>query len=358
MTAQNIDKYRLFDEPSRYYQEMLNDINQASHNIYLEIYRFASDPMGIRFRNALAQKCKEGVKVKILVDSWGTSQHTGFFNIIIKNGGEVRYFKKIIFTFDFFTKNHRRNHRKLLIIDNNITWIGSANISAYSIHWRELMLRLHSPITKRFKMCFFSSWAIYKKYIVNRFNYRRSLYYENFEIIQDLPSIYRQVIKKKFESLIDNARQKIVIETPYFLPGYMLRKALTEACKRGVQVDVYIPEHSDVKTVDLLRSKYLGTLHKHGIRFFFYLPNNLHAKGMLIDDNIFALGSPNFDYRSFRYQHEILLTGTDPFISSALNQHMIQTRDACKPFDYKQWKERILIEKLIEWILVPFRHLF
>jgi cardiolipin synthase len=175
--------------------------------------------------------------------------------------------------------------------------------------------------------------------------------------LRDVPSITSQKIKKRFEKLIKQARQRVVIETPYFLPGYMLRKTMADAAKRGVDVTVIIPRSSDVHLVDLLRGKYLGMLYKSGVNFRLYLPNNLHAKILLVDDEIFSLGSPNFDYRSFRYQHEIALIGRDKEVIRQLKEHISDCLQDSLPFDYQEWLARPFIQRFYEWIFLPFRHL-
>jgi len=350
--------FQLFDDPLKLYNSMLLDIKKAQKYIYIETYRWANDNVGLKFRDALIAKAVEGLEIKILVDSWATTLPNTFFANIINAGGEVRFFKKIKFSFDFFTKNHRRNHRKLLLIDNNISYMGSANFTAYSLNWRELVIRLNDGITEKFKRSFLESYKIYNKYIFNKFSFKKTIKHNGFEIIQDLPSIYRQQIKKKFELLIQNAKKEVTIETPYFLPGYKLRKSLIEAAQRGVVVNIIVPEHSDVKIVDILRSLYLGLLYEHGVSIYLYFPYNLHAKCLLVDNEIFEIGSPNFDYRSFRYMYEIALVGKEPAIISKLNEHIRGTMIHCKHFNYTAWQNRPLIEKIFARLLIPLRHLF
>lgn len=351
-------EYKLFDDPLKYFNSMLNDIDNAKQYIYLEMYRMGNDSIGMKFRDALTKKAKEGLEIKLLLDSWGTSLPHSFLRDFEKYGGSVCYFKKIKFSFDFFTRNHRRNHRKLLIIDDKITYTGSGNLTAYSIVWRELMIRIkEEELTRIFKRTFFESHKIHNKYILNKFAGRKTIVYKDFSIIRDLPSIYRQAIKKKYEELIGKAKSEIIIETPYFLPGFKLRKLMMEAAKRGVKVYVIVPEHSDVKVADLLRSKYLGILHKNNINFQFFKPSNLHAKCMMVDKQIFAIGTSNFDYRSFRYQHEIMLCGKEPSIIKDLATHIAQSLYESVPFDYKKWLERPRLQKIFENLLIPFRHL-
>ncbi len=351
--------YCLISEPSSIFDAMITDILAARHYIYLETYKFGNDATGNRFRNALTQKSREGVKVKLLLDSWGVSLPISYFSEMIRHGAEVRYFQKLVLTFDFFTKNHRRNHRKLLIIDDRICYMGSANLTAYSVNWRELQIRMtESTLVQCFKKIFYQNFNIHKTYIFNKFNYRKAIHCNGFEIIQDMPSIYRQRIKKKFEHLIAHATKSIFIETPYFLPGFKLRKALMDAAQRGVNVYILMPQHSDVKIVDLLRNRYLGMYYRAGVKLLMYTPNNLHAKDMLIDDLLFCITTANFDYRSFRYQHELALLGQQPEIVSLLRNHLEQTLSHCVPFDYDFWKTRPIIQKIFERLLVPFRHLF
>jgi cardiolipin synthase len=149
----------------------------------------------------------------------------------------------------------------------------------------------------------------------------------------------------------------VVIETPYFLPGFLLRKAMIDAAKRGVEVKVIMPKNSDVRMIDILRNKYLGLLYKNGVKLLFYLPHNLHAKLLLIDNRIFSIASANFDYRSFLYQHEIALIGKDIDILCQLQDHIQETLNNSEEFKYDVWLKRPLIEKIFERILIPFRHL-
>lgn len=351
------DTYQLYDDPFRYYAAMLNDIASARSEILLETYRFNHDAIGERFRDALAEMAAKGVRIRLLVDSWGTAPPDAFFEPLRSRGVEIRYFKKLKFVWDFFTKNHKRNHRKLLIIDNEIAWTGSANYTAYSLNWREMMIRCKGSLAPVLARTFHESCEIYMKYSFKKFAFKRILRHNDFEIIRDLPSIYRQQIKTRFEQLIRRAQKQIFIETPYFLPGHILRKELMNAAERGVEVNVLIPKHSDVRLVDLLRNRYQGTLHRAGINILFYQRSNLHAKVILIDQKVFSIGSSNFDYRSFRYMYEMVLVGRDSSVIHQLSEHIAGTMRDCLPFDYEKWQRRPRLERIVEWLLIPFRHL-
>ncbi len=348
----------LFDDPIKYYNTMLDDIRAAKKYVYIETYKFGHQTIGMKFRDAITHKAKEGVEVKVLCDSWGCSSlPDNFFCELIKAGGDVTFFQKIRINVDFFTRSHRRNHRKFLLIDDKITYMGSSNLTEYNIIWRESMLRMVGGIAHEFKKVFFQDLKIHNKYTRYRSNLTKTLFYKSCEIIRDVPSVTRQKIKKRYERLIRSAISEIIIETPYFLPGFKLRKDLMNAANRGVVVKVIIPQNSDVRMVNILQGRYLEMLFNHNIKFLYFQTHNLHAKILLVDNKIFSIGSSNFDYRSFRYMHEITLVGSNPKITALIRQHIKNTIRSCKPFNYEVWKQRPMIQKFFEWLLLPLRHL-
>ncbi len=348
--------HRVFSEPLKFYTELLADMENAQKNICFEIFKFIDDTVGTKFRDVLVKKCRQGVRIRLLVDSWGAPSNSSFFDELINAGGEVRYFMKLRYSFDAFTKHHRRNHRKVIVIDDRIVYLASANINDYSLNWRELIVKLEGGIAHSFKKTFNSSWKIYKKNTFNIRHQTKPLSCGDFKIIRDVPSLTRQRVKKKYSELIKRARKQIIVETPYFLPGYYLRKLLMDAGKRGVDVKIITPKQSDVSIVDTLRSKYLGLLHKNHVQILFYKPYNLHAKLMIVDNEVFFFGTSNFDYRSFRYMYEVMLLGSDSNLMQDLTVHVNETIEACEGFDYELWKRRPVMHKLFENLLIPFRH--
>jgi cardiolipin synthase len=237
-------------------------------------------------------------------------------------------------------------------------YIGSANLTQYSLVWRELMLRIEGSIALDFQKTFNDSYRIYNKYIFNKLSFKKTITHGSYEIVQDLPSIYRQVLKNKYELLFSKSRHEIIIETPYFLPGYKLRLRMAQAAKRGVDIKVIVPLHSDVRLVDFIRARYMDFYYKNNIKVYYFAPGNLHSKCVLIDNARFAIGSANFDYRSFRYQYEIMLLGTNPEIVSKLRAHIDESLLNCRPFDYEAWLVRPMFERIMGVLLTPFRHFF
>jgi cardiolipin synthase A/B len=350
--------FQLFDDNLELFNSMLHDIESAKKYVFLETYRFGIGPIGEKFRFALIKKAREGVRVKVLIDGWGSNSDISFFTPLIEAGVEFRIYKKLKIDRSYFVKNHCRNHRKLIIIDNAISYMGSSNLTSYSLNWRELNLRINEQTLSRlFKNSFNESFRSYNKYSLSKHSYKRNQYYNSWIFLQDVPNPYRQTIKKKYEQMIDKAEKEIIIESPYFLPGHKLRKKLCEAVQRSVNVIIIMPYHSDVHLVDIIRRKYLGELYEGGVTLKFYDKGNLHAKCLTIDNEIFSISSANFDYRSFRYQYEIALIGDEKSVLKSLINHIDTTLYNCKEFNYDNWKNRSRVEKFAEWILLPIRYL-
>ena len=352
-------EFQVLDDPLKFYNVMLNDIARARQFIYLETYKFSNDHIGIKFRDTLTRKAHEGLKVKLMIDSWGRGPVSEtFFEELIRYGGEVKFFEKIKLNTDIFTRGHRRDHRKIIVIDDEISYIGSMNITGYNLNWRELALRIKGELSIMFRKVFLQNYETINPYLIpNKLVYTRSVKMGEWEIVRDVPSIPLQRMKKKYVQLIRDAKTSVIIETPYFLPGFLLRKALMDAGKRGVDVKVIMPKHSDVQMIDILRNRYLGMLHSSNVKMLFFIPHNLHAKLIVIDHSIFSISSANFDYRSFRYQYEIALIGKEPEVLRQLREHVDETLANSEEFNYDRWQKRPLIEKIFEGILIPFRHL-
>lgn len=349
----NMESFQLISNVPSMYRQMLEDISSAKKYIYLETYIYDDDETGKKFLNVLIKKAKEGVKIRLLLDGWGGTAKKEYFEKLIKYGAEVRFFKEVRYFIRMFSKNHERNHRKLLLIDGEIGYIGSANITSSCLEWREIGLRMKGHITQAFVKSFLKSWEIYDERTSKRIE---SIIYKGFHIINDTPNYLQKITENKYVELIRKARKTIMIETPYFIPSVKIRIALSKAVKRKVKVKIIIPHDSDVRVVDLVRNRYLGWLHKKGIEIYYYLPKTLHSKLLIIDDKFFMLGSSNVDYRSFMHQYEINFLGRDRRIIRDLRKYFQETLSKCKPFDYNQWKKRSSFKKILELILGTVRH--
>ena len=341
-------KFNLYSEPKEIYKAMITDIKSAKKKILLETYIFGGDAVGKEFIDALTEKAKEGVKVKLLLDAWGTRTKRRFFYKFVKAGGEIKFFREFKYVLEIFGKNHERNHKKLLIIDDKITYVGSANITTMGLAWRELVLRLEGKITLRFKRFFNNTWANKRIFKTNFKKFLKG----DFQIVYDVPSESFRLVEEKYRYLINSAKKEICIETPYFIPSLLIRKAIYRAIRRGVKVKLLIPYVSNHWfIVDILRNRYLGNLYKKKVEIYMFKPKNSHAKLIIVDDEFFLLGSSNLDYRSFIYQYEINLLGKDKNIIAALQKFFNEGLKQSVKFNYTAWRKRSSFTKFWELLL-------
>ena len=224
------EEFKIISKPRELYYEMIKDILNAKKQIFLETYIYENDEVGDKFRQALLKKAKQGIKIKLLLDAWGSSVKKHYFEELIQYGAEVKLFREIKYLIRIFSKNHERNHRKLLIIDNNIAYVGSANITQKYINSRELVLKLVGDIANSFIKSFQRVWEKHSDKITNK--KLKSIFHEEFEIINEIPAYYSRVTEGRYVKLIKNAKKSILIETPYFIPSTIIRRVLSKAVKK------------------------------------------------------------------------------------------------------------------------------
>ena len=356
-----MDKFKLISSQKEVYASMLKDIRQAKKSIYLETYIYRRDKIGDLFRAALEKKAAQGVKVYLLIDALNSLNSKFIFPLFTKKpfekeyfahlsklGGEVRFFKELKYAFRIFEVNHERNHRKLLIIDDKISYLGSINITADCLKWRELVLRIEGKVTEAFLSSFIYHWNLSQKLSLKKIQF---ILHRGFEIIQDFPADRKKIYQTKYLKLIKNSKNEILIETPYFVPPLRIRHALKRALKRKVRVKILLPYKSDQNLMDRLRNRYLGSLYKKGAEIFYYTPNSLHSKILLVDKQYFILGSSNLDYRSLSHQYEINLFGQNKEIVKSLLDFFNSGLKKAVKFNYPEWKERSSFKKIIELLL-------
>jgi len=344
-------EFKIIDNNLVLYEEMIRDILSAKKSVYLETYIFCDDKIGKKFKQALTQKAEEGLDIKLLLDDYGSSVNNKYFKDLNKAGGDVHFFRKIKFHIRLIHKNNHRNHRKILVIDDNITYLGSSNINAKTLSWREINLKIHGDISHIFKRIILQNFKIHNKNLFKKKYHIIPIKYYDLEIIRDVPSIKFKKIRKRKLLQIKNAKKSIIIETPYFIPDIRLIKELKKAVHRNVDVTLILPAKSDIRIVDLVSRKFFGVLHDIGIKIKFYSPSILHAKVSLVDDTKFYLGSANIDHRSSILQFEIAIFGKNKNIGRAISKHLNESIKYSDDFNFIAWEKRSFLYKYLEKIL-------
>lgn len=351
-------KLRLFNQSRAIYDDMLKAIEGAKESIYLQTYIYSNDCIGAEFAEALTKKAKEGVSVHLLIDAWGAFKVSDkFFKELRKSGGEVSFFRPIKFRFDLknLRRNHRRNHKKILVIDQRVSYVGSINIMESSIGWKEYVVKITDRfLSEKLKMTIENDEKMKDRYHIKK-KFVEKIFYKDSEIIEDIPSRRNHPIRAKYLELINGAQKSIIIENSYFLPVAAIRRALRRARKRGVKVVIIQPKYSDVKIFDLARQFLFGRYHRNKFEMYFYSKSVLHSKIMVVDSLHLIIGSTNLDYRSMKHQFDLVFCQKNAENAKKLEKMIEDDLKDCEKFNYKKWKSRPWHEKIAEFLLYQFR---
>ena len=300
-----------------FFPELLKDIAAAQHHIHIDMYIIEDDPLGRLIADALMERARQGVEVRIIYDSVGCwKMPRRFFERMRESGIELVSFLPVRFP-SFTSKANYRNHRKLIIIDGTVGYIGGMNIALRYVKgtgqqpWRDTMLRLTGGIVYALQRAFLVDW-----YFVDRTLISSRAYYppltntpENnlspiAQVVTSGPLARYPEILQGYVRAILAARRYIYIETPYFLPNEPVLFALKTAAVGGVDVCIICPRRSDARFTDWASRSYLRELHEAGAKIYLYETGFLHSKLMIIDDTLSTCGSTNVDFRSFENNFE------------------------------------------------------
>lgn len=296
------------------YSTLVGIIQQAKEFIYLETFIFSHDKVGHLVLDALTKKAREGVDVKILLDSLGAMMpgHPNFKEFK-EAGGKISMFMPLIHR-PFQGSANLRNHRKLVVVDNRIAMIGGMNIAEEYMgpnpmesRWVDLAMTVEGPIVLQLKEVFLFDWAFanHKESILK--NNELQLAQEETHLAQLVmsgPDIKTDPIYELLLTAIYSAKERVWITSPYFVPDESLAKAIELAARRGIDVRLVVPKKSNHPLADYGRQTYLDQIHLAGAEIYKY-PKMIHAKIALIDNHYGFIGSANMDSRSLLLNYEL-----------------------------------------------------
>lgn len=297
-----------------FFPELLKDIAEATHHIHINIYIFEDDALGRLVADALMTKARQGVKVRLIYDDVGCWRvDNRFFEQMREAGVEVVPFLPVHFP-SFTSKVNYRNHRKIIVIDGRIGYIGGMNIARryVSDKWRDTMLRVQGGVVYALQRAFLVDWYfVDHTLITDRIYYppvSEELTAKNHQLVAQVvtsgPIARYPEIMQGFVRIILAARRYIYIETPYFLPNEPILFALKTAALAGVDVRLMCPLYSDARFLDWASRSYLREIHEAGAKIYLYEPGFLHSKLLISDDSLVSCGSTNVDFRSLENNFE------------------------------------------------------
>ena len=346
-----------FTEGKAKFEALLTDIAQARHHIHLQYYIFENDKIGNRVKDALIKKAQEGVEVRVLYDdvgSWSAKKH--FHRSMKEKGIEVFSILRVVFPI-LTSKVNYRNHRKVVIIDGQIGYMGGMNIADRYVDgnkigpWRDTHFRIVGPSVYGLQSSFILDWYAVSNQLVKGKKYYPDLqkYTDaKMQIVTTGPTGQWHTLMQAFIFCISNAKKYIYIQTPYFLPTEALNQALQMAALGGIDVRLMIPKYSDTKSAQKASYSYVDKMLRAGVKVYFYTKGFLHSKLLLTDDQVCCFGSSNFDFRSFEHNYEInAFVYQKEFALKMKAMYMHDTVD-CEQILYPAWRKRPIAAKLAE----------
>lgn len=290
-------RYKFFTNSEKTWQAMFQAIQNAKESVYLEMYIFNDDMHQYDFLKLLKEKAKNGLRVRIILDSFGSMYFgSGAIDELKENGAELFFFSYLL----------HYTHRKILVVDEKRAFIGGVNFSQSHRRWSDLTVEVRGRLVKHiirsfakvYSECGGRDAAILSKDKPILLDKTRTWLVEHFPIRKTFG------LKKVYKEHIVGAKENIIFVTPYFMPRRWFVKELHRAVLRGVKVEVLIPDNTDVSIVDRVNYFYICKLAQLGVNFYID-PRMNHAKVMIIDNKEGIVGSHNLDFLSFELGNEI-----------------------------------------------------
>lgn len=341
---------------------VLREIAKARKSIHIEYYIIEAGNITNKLEKLLIQKVKEGVVVRVIYDDFGSRSIRNKITTRWKEFGiEIHPFYKIKWI-PFANRINYRNHRKIIIIDGKIGFVGGinwsdrySNLETKGVYWRDTHLRLAGPIVANLQAIFLADWNFCTNHPVeptlDLFEGLNSSVGEKLvQIAAGGPDYAMPTILFSLLQAIHNAKDYIYATTPYYIPDESLQNALCLMAKSGVNVQLLVPEKSDSRWVNAASQSYFKELLGAGVKIYQYQKGFIHAKTLVIDDNLSIVGTANLDYRSFDLNFEVNTVIYNSEIAKELKFHFMEDLKDSKQIHLTDWlnrnKFRVLFEKI------------
>lgn len=337
---------------------LLSALDTARHHIHLEYYIFIDDEIGKQIIDLLCRKAKEGVSVRIITDSIGSSRLSDrALRQMHSNGVQIHRYNPVLFT-SLANKVNYRDHRKIAIIDGHTGLLGGINISDYYInksgkkdYWRDTHCMIKGEAVYYLQVLFLLNWHfVCGELIEPTLRYLPPIDLKgagvSTMIVESSPYTDHQNMMEAYFSMITNARREILIATPYFIPNESIMTALTTSAKSGLKVMLLMPERTDTPFVHAASLSFIPELLENDVEVYLYRKGMVHSKVIVIDGEVATVGTANMDYRSFDNNAEVNAFFFDRGVSRLLRAHFFQDIDASVRMDLKAWASRSWKEKM------------
>lgn len=344
------------------FKAMKEVIRNAKKHIHLEYYIIRNDALGKELMDLLAEKAKNGVEVRLLFDAVGVHKvPSSFYKNFKKCGGHVQIAFPLLVPF-INTRINYRNHRKILVVDGEIGFLGGFNIGTEYLgkgplgYWRDTHLKIIGGAVAGLQRRFILDWnyAAKEKRIEEDIKYysdKVGIPKEGkaVQVVSSGPDTEGAAIYSGFLSLIGQSKKSIYIQTPYFIPDQSIFEALRIACLSGIDVRIVIPNKPDHPFVYWASYSYLGDLIRLGAKGYTYERGFIHSKTAVFDGEVVTIGTANWDIRSFKLNFETNAFIYDKEFGEQMNQILLEElKTDCKQVTVEKYNRRPLIVRIKE----------
>ena len=337
---------------------LVHDIEGARHHINMLFFKFEDDAAGRRIADALIRKAEEGVSVRLIYDDAGNLMvPRKFYRRLRKHGIQVKGFIRIflpILSRDY----NSRNHRKVVVIDGKVGYMGGMNIAQRYAEglkwgiWRDTHIRITGPAVSELQTSFLTDW----KFTQGDEPDLNSMYPYNppcgntiMQIVTGGPMDRWHVMMQAYMTAIASAHSHAYLQSPYFIPPDPIMKALQNAALSGIDVRVMIPYRGDKGVLPPWASRsYIKEALNAGIRIYLYRKGYMHAKTMTIDDSLVTIGSTNIDFRGFEQDFEVNAFMYDESLARQQREIFLEDQKDAELIDPLEWDKRPFIDKAKE----------
>ncbi|HEX6843935.1 MAG TPA: phospholipase D-like domain-containing protein [Actinomycetota bacterium] len=349
------------------FPSMLEAIAGASTTIDLLTFVYWRGEIGTRFAEALAERARAGVRVRVLLDAWGAHPIEGRLVDLMEDAGvRVRWFRPL--TRLRPTRMNHRTHRKVMIVDEQIGFTGGVGIAdewrgdARNEHeWRDTHFRVEGPAVDGLRAAFLDNWVETDPELFDpEFDRFPSQPGDGSTVIQCVRGASEtgwSDVNTLFLALLELAEERVRLTTAYFVPDTHFIERLCDAANRGVTVELLLPgPHADKRFVQLAGEGAYEPLLACGVRIWNFQTSMLHAKVMTVDGLVANIGSANFNSRSTELDEEINLVAIDPDLVAVLDEQFDEDLKASVAIEESRWKHRSLAQRVFEKVSRTARH--
>jgi cardiolipin synthase len=324
---------RLLIDGEETFDAIFEGIASAEDYVLVQFYILRDDGLGTRLQQALMGKAAEGVHCYVIYDEIGNVPGREYRRALEDAGVRILPFNTRQGRGNRFQLNFR-NHRKIVVVDGKVAWVGGHNVGDEYLGldprhspWRDTHVELRGPVVQCVQLSFVEDWNWAAREVLADLNWTPTEAPGGTVTALSLPTGPADTFETAtlfFLHVINEARDRLWIASPYFVPDEQIVSALQSAALRGVDVRVLIPDNPDMLLVDLSGYSYLPELEPAGVRVFRHLPGFMHQKVVLIDDETAAVGTANFDNRSFRLNFEITIVMVDKAFALEVERMLLE----------------------------------